>query len=115
MGAPADERSDLYSLGALLYELLCAQPPFVADGPGAALMAHLYDLPDRPSRVRADVPSELDELVLSLLEKAPENRPQVAADVIDALAGIRPLSRPVSIVRRLGRKGRSHTLRRIAA
>jgi len=115
MGAPADERSDLYSLGALLYELLCAQPPFVADGPGAALMAHLYDLPDRPSRVRPDVPSELDELVLSLLEKAPENRPQEAADVIDALAGIRPLSRPVSIVRRLGRKGRSRTLRRVAA
>ena len=114
LGALADERSDLYSLGALLYELLCAQPPIGADDP-SSLMAHLYTLPDRPSRHRADVPRELDELVLSLLEKAPENRPRTAADVIDALAGIRPISRPVALVRRLGRKGRPRTVRRVAA
>ena len=115
LGVPADEHSDLYSLGALLYELLCAQPPFVADDPNAILMAHLHELPDRPSRLRTDVPRELDELVLSLLEKAPENRPRTAADVIDALAAIRPTSRPVALVRRLGRKGRSRTVRRVAA
>jgi serine/threonine protein kinase len=115
LGTPADGRSDLYSLGALLYELLCAQPPFVADSPDATLMAHLYKLPDGPSRLRADVPPELDELVLSLLEKSPEDRPQSAADVIDALAAVRPISRPVAIVRRLGRKSRSRTLRRVAA
>jgi serine/threonine protein kinase len=115
LGAPADERSDLYSLGALLYELLCAQPPFVADDPESTLMAHLHTLPDRPSRQRADVPRELDALVLSLLEKAAENRPRTAADVIDALAAIRPISRPVALVRRLGRNGRSRTVRRVAA
>ena len=115
LGAPADQRSDLYSLGALLYELLCAQPPFVADDPDATLMAHLHKLPADPSRRRADVPRELDELVLSLLEKAPEHRPGTAADVIDALAAIRPISRPVALVRRLGRKGRSRTVRRVAA
>jgi serine/threonine protein kinase len=115
LGAPADERSDLYSLGAMLYELLCAQPPFVADDPEATLMAHLHSLPDAPSGRRADVPPALDELVLSLLEKAPENRPQAATDVIDALAAVRPLSLPAVFVRRLGRKGRSRTLRRVAA
>ncbi len=115
LGAPADERSDLYSLGALLYELLCAQPPFVADDPDSTLMAHLHTLPDRPSRRRPDVPRELDALVLSLLEKAAENRPRTAADVIDALAAIRPISRPVALVRRLGRNGRSRTVRRVAA
>jgi serine/threonine-protein kinase len=105
----------LYSLGALLYELLCAQPPFVADDPESTLMAHLHTLPDRPSRQRADVPRELDALVLSLLEKAAENRPRTAADVIDALAAIRPISRPVALVRRLGRNGRSRTVRLVAA
>jgi serine/threonine protein kinase len=84
---------------------------FVSERPDAAVMAHLYSLPDAPSRRRADVPPALDELVLSLLEKAPENRPQAATDVAGALAAIRPLSRPVSLVRRLGRKGRSGTLR----
>jgi serine/threonine protein kinase len=115
LGAPADERSDLYSLGAVLYELLCAQAPFAAHDPDAALVAHLYSLPDAPSDQRLDVPVALDELVLSLLEKAPENRPQTASDVIAALAAIRPLSRPVALVRRLGRKGRARTLRRVAA
>jgi eukaryotic-like serine/threonine-protein kinase len=115
LGAPADERSDLYSLGALLCELLCAQPPFVSDDPEAALMAHLHTLPDAPSGQRPDVPPELDELVLSLLEKAPQNRPQAATDVIESLAAIRPLSRAAVLVRRLGRKGRSRTLRRVAA
>jgi serine/threonine protein kinase len=115
LGAAADERSDLYSLGAMLYELLCAQPPFVTDDHHAAVMAHLHSLPDAPSELRADVPPALDELVLSLLEKAPANRPQAAAEVIDALTAIRPLSRPVALVRRLGRKGRSSTARRVAA
>ena len=87
----------------------------MADDPDATLMAHLHKLPAGPSRRRADVPRELDELVLSLLEKAPEHRPGTAADVIDALAAIRPLSRPVALVRRLGRKGRSRTVRRFAA
>jgi serine/threonine-protein kinase len=115
LGAPADERSDLYSLGAMLHELLCAQPPFVADDHGAAVMAHLHSLPGAPSVQRADVPPALDALVLSLLEKAPEDRPQAASEVIDALAAIRPLSLPAALVRRLGRKGRSRTLRRVAA
>ena len=115
LGAPADERSDLYSLGAMLHELLCAQPPFVADDHDAAVMAHLHSLPDAPSVQRADVPPALDALVLSLLEKAPEDRPQAATDVIDTLAAIRPLSRPAALVRRLGRRGRSRTPRRVAA
>jgi serine/threonine protein kinase len=115
LGSAADHRSDLYSLGAMLYELLCAQPPFATDDHSTAVMAHLHSLPDAPSKLRADVPPTLDELVLSLLEKAPEKRPQAAAEVIDALGAIRPLSRPVALVRRLGRKGRARTVRRLAA
>jgi eukaryotic-like serine/threonine-protein kinase len=114
-GGPADERADLYSLGALLYELLCGRPPFVADNPAAVVAAHLHTRPDGPSRRRADVPRALDALVLSLLEKAPENRPQAATDVLGALAAVRPRSRTVALVRGLGRRGHPHVLRRVAA
>lgn len=115
LGGAADERSDLYSLGAMLYELLCSEPPFVTDDHRTAVMAHLHSLPHAPSELRADVPPALDELVLSLLEKTAENRPQAAIEVIDALSAVRPLSRPGALVRRLGRKARSRTVRRLAA
>jgi serine/threonine protein kinase len=115
LGIPTDERADLYSLGALMYELLCGRPPFVADDPAAVVMGHLYTRPRAPSRRRADVPAALDALVLSLLEKAPEDRPRKATDVLEALAVVRPCPRSVVLVRRLGRRGRPHSLGRVAA
>lgn len=115
IGGPTDGRADLYSLGVLLYELLCAQPPFAADDPAAMVRAHLCERPVAPSRRRADVPKALDSLVLSLLEKAPADRPRRASDVLEALADVRPSARSLVLMRRLGRRGRGQALRTVAA
>jgi serine/threonine protein kinase len=116
LGRPTDERADLYSFGALLYELLCAQPPFVADDPAALVRAHLSERPVAPSRLRLDAPKALDSLVLSLLEKAPADRPRGAIEVLEALSEVRPSARSVVLARRLGRRrGRGQSLPRVAA
>jgi serine/threonine-protein kinase len=91
-GAPADARGDLYALGVVLYEMLTGAMPFDARG-AALLVAPLQEAPVKPS-VRADgIPAELEELVLRLLARRPEDRPRDAFAAVDALA---------DIVRRLG-------------
>ncbi len=90
LGRTADQRSDLYSLGALLYEVLCSRPPFTGDDPVAIVSQHLNTAPVAPSWHRADVPPALDALVLSLLEKAPQRRPQSAVEVVATLSAIVP-------------------------
>ncbi|MFF9403860.1 protein kinase [Streptomyces sp. NPDC014744] len=82
---PADARSDLYSLGCVLYELLTGSTPFQATGPVAMMAAHLNTIPKPPGRVRPDVPAALDNLVMALLAKAPNDRPASAAEVCDRL------------------------------
>jgi eukaryotic-like serine/threonine-protein kinase len=112
LGTIADERADLYSLGVLIYELLCGAPPFLAGDVSAIVVRHLYTPPAAPSRIRPDVPDALDELVLALLRKDPSGRPRVASQVLAALESVSPRSRSSSVLRRLGtrrpvRTGRS--------
>ncbi|WP_235051117.1 outer membrane protein assembly factor BamB family protein [Yinghuangia soli] len=78
---PGDARSDLYSLGCVVHELLTGQVPFQASGPVAMINAHLRATPKRPGELRGGVPAELDELVLALLEKEPRDRPASADEV----------------------------------
>ncbi|MFG2631298.1 serine/threonine-protein kinase [Streptomyces sp. NPDC048473] len=84
-GHPGDARSDLYSLGCVLHELLTGQLPFQATSPVSMMRAHLTKTPVPPGRVRAGVPAALDDLVMQLLAKAPEDRPTSAAEVRDRL------------------------------
>lgn len=75
-----DARSDIYSLGAVLYHLLTGRPPFQRDTTMKTLAAQLYEDPVPPQRVRAGLDPMLDALVLRCLEKAPDVRyPDIAA------------------------------------
>ncbi|MDI2130110.1 serine/threonine-protein kinase [Yinghuangia seranimata] len=76
-----DARSDLYSFGCVLYELLTGEIPFDASGPVAMMNAHLRTPPPRPGLRRDGVPAALDDLVLELLAKDPLRRPESAEAV----------------------------------
>jgi serine/threonine-protein kinase len=100
-GEPADARSDVYSLGCVLYAMLTAHPPFVGDSTAAVIAQHL-SAPPHPPGVDAD----LDALVLAMLAKDPAARPQSAAEVARRLEGAPPqatrLMEPVATVGRRG-------------
>jgi serine/threonine-protein kinase len=73
-GHELDERSDIYSLGAVAYYLLTGRPPFQADGRTAVLIAHARDPVEPPSRVRPGIPQDLERVVLRCLAKSPDER-----------------------------------------
>jgi serine/threonine-protein kinase len=82
-GGEVDQRSDLYSLGIVLYELLTGKTPFEGDTPVEIAMKHLSTPPQPPSKLRSDIPRELDMVVLRALAKDPDDRYQ-SADEMEA-------------------------------
>jgi eukaryotic-like serine/threonine-protein kinase len=73
-GAAVDHRSDLYSLGIVLYELLTGTVPFTGDTPVEIAMKHLSKVPEPPSAKRPEIPRALDQVVLRALAKDPDDR-----------------------------------------
>jgi hypothetical protein len=88
-GREADARSDLYSLGAMLYEMVTGLPPFLGDDAVAVISQHINTAPVAPSWHNPEVPRALEALILRLLAKAPEERPESAAAVAEELRRIR--------------------------
>lgn len=83
-----DHRADLYSFGAMAYELLAGQPPFHGRRPTALLAAHMAETPEDVRTHRADCPPPLADLVMRCLEKKPDDRPQGATDIARVLETI---------------------------
>ena len=80
-GGEVDPRSDLYSLGVVLYELLTGKTPFEGETPVEIAMKHLSNTPQPPSKLRPDVPPELDMVVMRALAKNPNDRYQSADEM----------------------------------
>src|SRR5438309_4658042 len=87
-GAPVDQTSDLYSVGVVLYELLTGVVPFSGDTPVEIAMKHLSSAPEPPSARRAEIPRELDLVVLRALAKDPADRYQSAEEMDADLARV---------------------------
>jgi beta-lactam-binding protein with PASTA domain/predicted Ser/Thr protein kinase len=98
-GEGVDARSDVYSVGCMLFELVTGAPPFTGDSPVAVAYQHVREDPRLPSSINPRVPPELDAIVLKSMSKNPANRYQSAAemrnDLLRALAGQRVEATPV--------------------
>src|SRR5579862_3322568 len=93
-GDPLDARSDLYSIGVILYQLLTGRLPFEADSPTQVVLAHLTDTPKDPREVAPDrqIPKALVDVVLRCLAKEPKDRYQDADELSAALARVLSLT-----------------------
>lgn len=85
---PLSNKTDLYALGCVLFELLCGRTPFIGEGMAEILQQHLRKPPPKPSTFALDCPPQLDSLIGELLEKDPERRPESAAVVAERLREI---------------------------
>jgi serine/threonine protein kinase len=107
-GQPVDSRCDLFSLGCVLYYMSTGQPPFKAGDMVATLMAVATDNPPPPSELRPELPVALSDLVMELLAKKAENRPESAKVVVVALQQIEKQT-----ARGAARRGRSVKKRKV--
>jgi len=110
-GERVDARSDLYSAGCLLYELLTGRPPFTGDSPVAIAYQHVTENPVTPSRIDPEIPPWADAIVLKAMAKDPANRYQTAgemrADIQRGLSGMPVAAPPTGAYQRTQRMGPS--------
>ena len=101
-GLPADQRSDLYAVGCLLYELVVGRPPFTGDSAISVSYQQVTRCPERPSPLDPGLPSVMDSVLERALEKDPDHRYQTAAEMRADIVAAR---RELGGVSSLGRRG----------
>jgi serine/threonine protein kinase len=92
-GGPANHRTDLYGLGATLFDLLTGRPPFDGPTPTVTVRHQMQASPPRPAQLRPEIPAAVDDLVHALMAHRPQDRPFSAAAVYEVLA---PLAQGLS-------------------
>lgn len=81
-GDVTDEKSDIYSVGVMFYEMMTGQKPFDTDNPVSIAVMHIKNIPVRPRDINPNIPSGLEEIIMHAMEKDAENRYQTASDMI---------------------------------
>ena len=87
-GLKVDARADIYSLGAVLYQMVAGRPPFEGEDPLTIAFKHVHKAPQPPSEVGPAVPAAWEAIILKALAKDPAERFQTAGDLRDAIAAL---------------------------
>src|SRR5258708_28561731 len=97
LGEAVDARSDLYSLGIMMYEMATNQRPFFADTPYGIVLLHINEIPQSPRVFDPSLPTRLENVILRSLKKSPDEPYQTADELIQDLDQLNPAHTPVAL------------------